>query len=159
MKNVIVKRIRFHAPSSFIRAGWGEWEFFSHSSGFFLTWCQPLYKWTNVPREQNCRLCATECGPWILQLCDVFSERLLLVLNVKLWALHLAPKIPRAAYIVCGPIRGIMIIKPKLIGHYLAGLVFKIYMIPLTDKLKTKMRHLVSGYKLLQRAIKFSYLW
>lgn len=82
-----VVRISFHAPSSLIGAGWGERESFFHSSGFFLTWCQPLYR-RNVPPEQSCRLCATGCGPWILRHRDLFSERLLLVLNVKLWPLN-----------------------------------------------------------------------
>ena len=87
MKNVIVVRISFHAPSSFIGAGWGERESFFHSSGFFFNMMPALYRRTNVPPEQNCRL-ATGCGPWILQHRDLSSERLLFVLNVKLWPLN-----------------------------------------------------------------------
>ena len=68
-----VVRISFHAPSSLIGAGWGERESFFHSSGFFLTWCQPLYR-RNVTPEQNCRDAALEFYGTVIYFQNVYCS-------------------------------------------------------------------------------------
>lgn len=101
------------------------------------------------------------CGPWILRHRDLFSESLLLVLNVKLWPLN-------HAFGSKNPSRSLNCLRtiqrhsdhqaqadwPLFGGTYILNLHNTINWLA-----KTKNETLISGYKLLQRAIIYSYIY